>query len=162
MLTARPVEISPKVNHPANCHRPAVEIFCELVFSFRHGEPFRTTTVHRSRRPHSRRQKHALPGDCRNPARPAHQRARAQSLSAAVLRWRAGRGLPGAVRLPHRALRAARQPRHQAQSQQDLRCRLHLRERQAVCLPQPGRRRARGLQPLLRTVSPERARRPTW
>ena len=56
----------------------------------RHGEPFRTTPVHRSRRPDPSRQEHALPGHCGNPARAAHQRARAQSVSAAVLRGRAG------------------------------------------------------------------------
>src|SRR5271157_2688169 len=107
------------------------------LFFSRHGQPFRTTPVHRSRRPDPCRQKHAVPGDCRNLARPAHQRARAQSFSAAVLRRRARSGLPGAVRVPYRALRTAWWFGCEAQSQQDLRRRLHLRKGQAVCLPQP-------------------------
>ena len=48
-----------------------------------------------------------MPGDCRDPARAAHQRAGAQCVSAAVLSGRAGGGVSGAVCVSHRALRAA-------------------------------------------------------
>src|SRR5664280_3383500 len=75
-----------------------------FVAFYSHGEPFRTTPVHGSRRSDTSRQEHPLPGHRGNPARAAHHRARAQSVPATVLRRRAWRRLPGAVRFPHRAL----------------------------------------------------------
>src|ERR1017187_4253996 len=39
-----------------------------------HGKPVRTTTVYRSRRPHSRRQEHTVQSDRRDAARATHQR----------------------------------------------------------------------------------------
>src|ERR1019366_4469510 len=74
------------------------------VTFYSHGEPFRTTPVYRSRRSDTSRQEHPLPGHCGNPARAAHHRARAQPVPATVLRRRARGRLPGAVRVPHRAL----------------------------------------------------------